>query len=323
MRLNEQDIKSHLQQISDILLINGGFLCNPGLYSGEMGLVLFFSHYSRYTQNDLYLDYSYGLMEKIQNRMHRKTPIDYEKGLAGIGSAVEYLVQNNFFETDTDEILEDFDKRLFLSYQIEHLPIEDILDIGRYTLWKLSGNTQQKDTIIHNILPQIINVMEEWYSSQELTYSFIDLYAQFLKTGFKSPSINNCIHHFYQSLSVNNILPHEILCWSNSLLQLTSYPEFGIYKGKVEAIIENIMAKKFPTSLPHPNIFIGLQMCKTKTTDNMISKYYNKINIKNIINYDMGFQTGLAGWGIFLLSELDQDNSWASLLSSDFYTFKK
>ena len=101
MRTNTLSI---IQKISDVLLMNGGFLSNPGLYTGEMGLVLFFTRYARYTQNDLYLDYAYGLMEKLQNRIHRDTSIDYKQGLSGIGSAIEYLVQNGFFEANTDEI---------------------------------------------------------------------------------------------------------------------------------------------------------------------------------------------------------------------------
>ncbi len=323
MKLNEPEIKLYFQQISDILLINGGFLSNPGLYSGEMGLVLFFSHYARYTQNDLYSDYSFGLMEKIQNRIYRDTPIDYKKGLAGIGSAVEYLVQNNFFEANTDEILEDFDRWLFFTYQIKYLSIEEIIDIGHYTLWRLSGNSRKKDAIEHNILPQLTNAMEKWCSSRELTHSFVNLYAQFLNAGFKSPIINHRIQQFFQSFTVNHIPPNEIFCWSKCLPQLTSYPEFGIYQRNIEAIIEDIMSTNLSILLPHPNIFIGLQMCETKKSDNLINEYYKKINIQDTIGSDMSFQNGLAGWGISLLSELDQDNSWISLLPSDFYTIQK
>ena len=109
----KEDVKLIVQQIADVLLMNGGFLSNPGLYTGEMGLVLFFTRYARYTQNDLYMEYAYELMEKIQNRVHRGSPINYKEGLAGIGSAIEYLVQNGFFEADTDDVLEEFDERIF------------------------------------------------------------------------------------------------------------------------------------------------------------------------------------------------------------------
>jgi hypothetical protein len=86
---NEPDAQSILRKISDVLLINGGFLSNPGLYDGEMGLVLFFARYVHYTKNELYSDYAYGLIEKIRKRIDKNTPINYRQGLAGIGSTIE------------------------------------------------------------------------------------------------------------------------------------------------------------------------------------------------------------------------------------------
>ena len=97
MNVNAQKINLIIQQISTVLLINGGFLNNSGLYTGEMDLVLFFSRFARFSQNDLYSDYAYGLIERIQRRIHRDTPINYKHGLTGIGSVIEYLVQNGFF----------------------------------------------------------------------------------------------------------------------------------------------------------------------------------------------------------------------------------
>ena len=52
MEQNEQQIKSHLQRISSILLINGGFLDNPGLYTGETGLAVFFFWHGFKTEHD-------------------------------------------------------------------------------------------------------------------------------------------------------------------------------------------------------------------------------------------------------------------------------
>jgi hypothetical protein len=39
--------------------------------------------------------------------------LDFEKGLAGIGWSVEWIVQNKFMEADTEEILEDLDDELY------------------------------------------------------------------------------------------------------------------------------------------------------------------------------------------------------------------
>ena len=215
--MDRHDIQLTIHQISDILLMNGGFLNNPGLYTGEMGLVLFFARYARYTQNDLYLEYAYDLMGKIQDRIHLETPINYKQGLTGIGSAIEYLVQNDFFEADTDEILEDFDKRIFFTYNFSYLSIDKIIDIGYYAAWRLSGNSAQKEMIRKTILPKIENCSD----------------------------------------------------------------------------IAALHQKTVPDNL------------KVKTSKN---DFWSK---------DMGLKNGLSGWGLSLLTELDGDNSWFSLLPND------
>jgi len=66
----------------------------------------------------LYSDYSFDLIEKIQNRIHEKAPIDYQQGLTGIGVAFEFMVQNGFIDADTDDLLEDFDKQLFSTLRL-------------------------------------------------------------------------------------------------------------------------------------------------------------------------------------------------------------
>jgi hypothetical protein len=163
---NKQNRQSILQQISDILLINGTFLNNLGLYTGKIGLALFFARYARYKQNELYSEYSFDLIEKVQSEIHKGTPINYEQGLAGIGCTIEYLVQNNFFEADTDDILEEFDKLIFFAYNLPYLSTEEIMSIGYYALWRLSGNSSKKDIILQTILPKTV----EWCSKRNLTY---------------------------------------------------------------------------------------------------------------------------------------------------------
>jgi len=164
---NELSTQFYLQRIINILLINGGFLENVGLYTGEMGLVLFFFRYARYTGNGLYKDYGFDLIEKIQNRLHNETPIDYKQGTSGIGSAIEYLVQEGFIDADTDEILEEFDHRIFSMCNPPDLSIENVLSTGYYAIWRLSGNSAQKDNILTKILPPIVAIMSDWNTKHD------------------------------------------------------------------------------------------------------------------------------------------------------------
>jgi lantibiotic modifying enzyme len=101
-----------LTRIANHLMINASFLADLGLYHGKMGIVIFFAHYSRYTGNLMYDDFAGELMDEIGEELHTQLPIDFSEGLCGIGWGVEYLSQNNFTEGDSDQILENIDKRI-------------------------------------------------------------------------------------------------------------------------------------------------------------------------------------------------------------------
>ena len=157
MQQTEQLYKTCLQRIANILMINGGFLDNPGLYTGEMGLVLFFFRYARFTQNELYSDYGFDLIEKLQCGMDEGARIGYRQGLTGIGSAIEYLVQNGFVEADTDDILAEFDERIFSECNLPYYSLDELLGIGQYIVRRMSGKSAKKDAILKTVLPKVVH----------------------------------------------------------------------------------------------------------------------------------------------------------------------
>lgn len=270
MKHHESNIQSVLQQISDVLMMNGGFLSNPGLYTGDMGIVLFFARYARYTQNSLYLDYAYELIEKIQKRIHQHTPTNYREGLTGIGSAIEYLVQNDYFEADTDEILENLDERIFFTYHLKNLSIDIITDIGYYIIWRMSGNSKKKSMMQYIILPQIVDVLDTWDRVNDSKSFLLSFLKSIVSTKrFISQNHYSIIQKWHQ------------LCWN-----------------------------KIPDGFWQK-----------------VNHHYSEQFLKNTFLEEnkkyLGLQNGLAGWGLFLLTEFDGDNTWISLLSNDFYTIDK
>lgn len=114
-----------------------------------------------FTHNTLYKEYGFRLIEKIQNSIHHETPISYKQGLAGIGSTIEYLVQHGYIDADTDEILEDFDDRIFSVQNLFRLSMEEIKSKGYYANWRMSGNSAKKEMIRQTILPEIEKIMHE------------------------------------------------------------------------------------------------------------------------------------------------------------------
>ncbi len=101
-----------LKRIANHLIINASYLDNLGLYHGNMGIVLFFVHYARYTGDLLYNDFARKLINEIYDEIRDDIPINFENGLCGIGWGIEYLLENGFMYGKSEEILADVDLRV-------------------------------------------------------------------------------------------------------------------------------------------------------------------------------------------------------------------
>lgn len=108
---NRTKIEHDLRHIAEMLLLNGTLTECPGLVHGKMGIAVFFFHYARYTDTVLFSDYAMDLIVELQKQLHANSRADYERGIAGIGTGIDYLINNDFLETEED-IFEDFDQRM-------------------------------------------------------------------------------------------------------------------------------------------------------------------------------------------------------------------
>lgn len=66
--MQHSTIRYHLQQISDMLVLNGTLTECPGWVHGKMGISIFFFHYAHYTGNMLFADYAIDLIEEMKNQ---------------------------------------------------------------------------------------------------------------------------------------------------------------------------------------------------------------------------------------------------------------
>ena len=155
----------HLRQIADMLILNGTLTECPGLVHGKTGIAIFFFHYAQYTDNMLFADYAINLIGEIQNQIHVNSPADYEKGIAGIGVGINYLIQNNFLDADS-QIFEDFDDRMYRAVMYD--PWQDfslydgLTGYGRYWISQLRYQTTSLQA--RECLLRIVGLIEERYS---------------------------------------------------------------------------------------------------------------------------------------------------------------
>ena len=149
-------IEKDLQQIGELLLLNGTLTEDPGLVHGKMGIAVFLFHYAQYTENMLFADYAMDLIGEIQNQLHIDSCADYEKGVAGIGVGIRYLIQNDYLDAE-DNIFEDLDQRMYRAVMYD--PWRDfslyggLAGYGRYWISRLpyqKSSMQARECILLN-----------------------------------------------------------------------------------------------------------------------------------------------------------------------------
>ncbi|MCL2651251.1 MAG: hypothetical protein FWD60_09555 [Candidatus Azobacteroides sp.] len=201
-----------LKQISEILIKQGVSIADPGLLHGKMGIIIFFFHYARYMGDATFEDHAMVLMDEIQEQVLKQPGMDYANGLAGIGSGIEYLSQNNFIEANTNEILEDFDERLFDETSLgNHTNAglhTGLTGLGRYFLLRIAGrdaNDEHVGTLNNKMqLIRITDILDRMFFSlkEEETEDVFRFLCDMNKTNLYPAKTLKLLNHFSQ----NNML---------------------------------------------------------------------------------------------------------------------
>lgn len=234
--MQHSTIRYHLQQISDMLVLNGTLTECPGLVHGKMGIAIFFFHYARFTNNMLFADYAMDILGAIQEQIHINSPADYESGIAGIGVGFDYLIRNKFSLTKED-VCEDFDERMYRAVMydpcFDFSMYDGLTGYGRYWMARLCYQDALKRSreSLHSIIMQIedscMDIPEEniWdvycflYDLQKIfgfTYSlklswmykkwsasFVDIEKRFLRL---SHSVVGDVAHVWQYNRYSNVI---------------------------------------------------------------------------------------------------------------------
>ena len=140
-----------------------------GLISGKMSAVIFYFHYARFTGDNSYNEAAMVLLDEIQSQLlFNSTDKSYRSGLAGIGIAFDYLVENGFVEVEED-FLDDIDKALYAAFMSDPSTGFSLYDglIGHAWYWLCRTNKPYSEMLLSEIL-SIIQRNSLLLSSTEL-----------------------------------------------------------------------------------------------------------------------------------------------------------
>src|SRR5215475_16042885 len=85
------------------------------LYKGKTGLCICYFLLFDISKDDSHLIKARNLLDELSGNIGNVKGLGFADGLAGIGWGIEWLVQNNYVDANTDEILEDLDDELYRS----------------------------------------------------------------------------------------------------------------------------------------------------------------------------------------------------------------
>jgi lantibiotic modifying enzyme len=116
---------------------------NIGLFNGKMGISIYLFHLARKTGNKEHQKWAEKLIDEVYSEVYQtQQPLNFENGLAGIAWGIEHLVQNNFVNANTDEILSDVDDKIYshiVAQKQDTLRSNNIIGYIIYIIARLQG----------------------------------------------------------------------------------------------------------------------------------------------------------------------------------------
>jgi len=330
----------HLQRIADILIINGALLENSGLWYGTTGVAIFLFHYAKYTGNALYEKFAVEIINAIQADIHSGSSKDYERGLAGIGTGIEYLSQNGFLDNDTNKTLVDFDNyiphEIIYSKQENNSLADGLCGLGQYLLYRLHCRTNNTDEAIflsnQEATIHVVNILEnEENPVDNCLPDVISFLCRLYTLNICNPKINRYFDRFFKNFSFNDIPDEYLHVWSLSLLRMASIRNQSeelrckIFDRTLQMMEIEESAAVEPMSLTDQLLWLlqckrlilqtGISMDMVSRLDSLADKILNRTD--ELLTFEKGKLSlkGCAGIGLSMMTVTGRcDSAWLELL---------
>lgn len=163
---------------------------SPGLYNGKAGLSLSLFVASGYLKDEKIEEIAFNLIK--ESLIRNKVEFGFEDGLTGIGYALLYLIENQYLETNFDEIFGEQYEAIIKSFdKIEDQPIRLINSLKAVYFFSEAGRIKKDDDRAQLIIKKIFEGVEffltiQFHDFDDINYiskkiSIINTYTLYLK----------------------------------------------------------------------------------------------------------------------------------------------
>jgi len=150
----ERKMKDKFNQIIDLINVPSNRNLKLSLFQGDAGILLFFSTLALTTLEEKYFEQAESILNDIFDKLEKEGTINsFASGLAGIGWVLEYMVQNDIVEANTNEILREADVIVY-EWMIEQQQIGNYdyfhgaIGAGFYFLKRVKSNKQLEKYVV-------------------------------------------------------------------------------------------------------------------------------------------------------------------------------
>ncbi|MGO4294255.1 hypothetical protein [Chitinophaga sp. RAB17] len=152
-----------LHRINDALLLTATTQKNKGLLFGRIGAAIFLYHYDRFFQHDLSYQVACDMLINMSRNLESVDNQQYSAGIGGIGSALQYLNDEDFIEMG--DAVSQIDK-LLIRHINEKITPENLGCISFFVRrlkvadesHRLSATTGELDVLfLHNMIARYMN----------------------------------------------------------------------------------------------------------------------------------------------------------------------
>lgn len=142
--------------------------------------------YAKRTGNEIYSDVADSLLDEIFEGISKDETIDFADGLTGIAWGIEYLIQNNLVDGDSNEVCSEIDRAIAYKF-LEDDDDSTIIngeDLLKYTLARIKGSFKQHSAVcldaqfmqkLHALSCNILS--DNRATGKELASMFVEYYT--------------------------------------------------------------------------------------------------------------------------------------------------
>lgn len=194
------------QRITNTLLIHFHSINDVGFLNGKMGIVFYIYLLGKYLRNNKYTEVAEDLLDDVVEQIDETLSLDFEYGITGIGWAIEFLIQNNFIEADSDDILEEIDIRINKELASDTCRnINTLISIGYYYFSRLHYRVNDKENMrvvnLKSYIATVIDEMERHINSGSSHPCLCNLLGELHKLNI----VNHKINKMFNTINVDSI----------------------------------------------------------------------------------------------------------------------